>query len=48
MVSNGTEMANDYQIKLGSFSELDSAALAAKAVSEAKGKLGGDVAPTGQ
>lgn len=48
VVSNGTEMANDYQVKLGSFQSLDTAALAAKAAAEAKGKLGGEAAPTGQ
>jgi len=48
VVTNGKEMANDYQIKLGSLDTLDSGALAQKAAQEALRKLGGDVAPTGQ
>ncbi len=48
VVSNGTEMANDYQIKLGKLSDIDTDALAKKAAATAIGKLGGDVAPTGQ
>lgn len=48
MVSDGAEMANDYQIKLGTPDTIDGAELARKAVTAALGKLGGDVAPTGQ
>ena len=48
VVSDGTEMANDYQIKLGDVTAMDSAALARKAAKTALDKLGGDVAPTGQ
>ena len=48
VVSNGTEMANDYQIKLGQLDKLDSEALTKKAAETALGKLGGEVAPTGQ
>ncbi len=46
VVTNGKEMSNDYQIKLGQLSKLDTDAMAEKAVSTAKQKLGGDVAPT--
>ncbi|MBQ8621508.1 MAG: TldD/PmbA family protein [Oscillospiraceae bacterium] len=48
VVSNGQEMSNDYQIKLGKLDEIDIDKLAKKAVDGAKVKLGGDVAPTGQ
>lgn len=48
VVSNGQEMSNDYQIKLGKLDEIDTDKLVEKAVSGAKKKLGGDVAPTGQ
>ncbi len=48
VVSNGAEMSNDYQVKLGRLSALDRAALTKKAAEEAVRKLGGDVAPTGQ
>ena len=48
VVSDGKEMANDYQIKLGKLDTIDTDALTAKAVAAAKVKLGGDVAPTGQ
>ena len=47
VVTNGQEMANDYQIKLGNIAEMDTAALTRKAAETALGKLGGDVAPTG-
>lgn len=46
VVSNGEEMANDHQIKLGKLSELDSAAIAGEATRRAVAKLGGEVAPT--
>ena len=48
VVSNGKEMANDFQIKLGSLNEIDTAELTGKAAACALRKLGGDVAPTGQ
>lgn len=48
VVTNGQEMSNDYQIKLGKLDEIDTDALVKKAVDGAKEKLGGDVAPTGQ
>ena len=48
VVSDGKEMSNDYQIKLGKLDEIDVDNLVAKAVSGAKEKLGGEVAPTGQ
>ena len=48
VVTNGQEMANDYQIKLGRLDTLDSEALTKKAAETALGKLGGEVAPTGQ
>ena len=47
VVSDGKEMANDYQIKLGKLDTLDTDALAKKAVEGALRKLGGEVAPTG-
>jgi len=46
VVSNGTEMANDYQIKLGELSKLDTDKLTGKAVESALRKLGGDVPET--
>lgn len=48
VVSDGKEMANDYQIKLGDLKTLDRKSLADKAAREALRKLGGEVAPTGQ
>ena len=48
VVSNGQEMADDYQIKLGKLDEIDTDALVKKAVESAKVKLGGEPAPTGQ
>jgi len=48
VVSDGKEMSNDYQIKLGKLDTIDVEKLANKAVASAKIKLGGDVAPTGQ
>ncbi len=48
VVSDGKEMSNDYQIKLGRLSDIDTDALVKKAVDGAKEKLGGQVAPTGQ
>ena len=48
VVSNGQEMANDYQIKLGRLDTIDREALTKKAAATAIRKLGGDPAPTGQ
>ena len=48
VVSNGEEMSDDYQIKLGQLDKLDTDELAKKAIDGAKKKLGGEVAPTGQ
>ena len=48
VVSNGKEMSNDYQIKLGQLDKLDVDELVKKAINGAKEKLGGEVAPTGQ
>ena len=48
VVSDGKEMSNDYQIKLGKLDEIDTDELVKKAVDGAKEKLGGEVAPTGQ
>ena len=48
VVSDGKEMANDYQIKLGKISDIDKEALTKKAAATAIRKLGGDPAPTGQ
>ena len=48
VVSDGKEMSNDFQIKLGELSQIDTGALVRKAVDSAKLKLGGEVAPTGQ
>lgn len=46
VVSNGKEMSDDFQIKLGELSKIDTDAMAEKAVSTAKQKLGGEVPPT--
>ena len=46
--SNGKEMSNDYQIKLGKLDLIDTDELVKKAIGGAKEKLGGEVAPTGQ
>ena len=46
VVTNGSEMSNDYQIKIGELTKLDTDAMVKKAVDTAKQKLGGDVAPT--
>ena len=48
VVTNGTEKANDYQIKLGQLDTLDSEAITKEAAETALRKLGGEVAPTGQ
>ena len=47
VVSDGKEMANDYQIKLQKLDTIDTDALTQKAAAGALQKLGGDVAPTG-
>lgn len=46
VVSDGQEMSDDFQIKTGKLSEIDTDALTKKAVDGALRKLGGDVAPT--
>ena len=48
VVSDGGEMANDYQIQLGNLDEMDTEALTKKAAGTALGKLGGEPAPTGK
>ena len=48
VVSNGQEMSDSYQIKLGKLDQIDTDQMVAKAIGNAKEKLGGDVAPTGQ
>ena len=48
VVSGNGEMANDYQIRLGKLDTIDTDALVKKATEGALGKLGGEVAPTGQ
>ena len=48
VVSDGQDMSNDFQVKLGDLDKIDTDALAKKAVLGAKGKLGGEPAPTGQ
>ena len=48
VVSDGTEVSDNYEIKLAELSAIDADALAKKAVETAVRKLGGDVAPTGQ
>lgn len=47
VVSDGAEMANAAEIKLGEFESIDRTALAAKAVVKAKAKLGGEPPETG-
>ena len=48
VVSDGKEMANDFQIKLGELDKIDTEAVTKKAARTALGNIGGDVAPTGQ
>ena len=48
MVSDGKEMTDGYQIKLGDLNTIDTQKLTKKAAANALEKLGGDVAPTGQ
>lgn len=47
VVSDGKEMANDTQVRLGALDTIDSTALAAETVKGALEKLGGEAAPTG-
>ena len=47
VVTDGAEMANTYEPKTGPFAALDLNAMVSKAVTDAKSKLGADVAPTG-
>ena len=48
VVSNGKEMANNYEIKLAKLDTIDLDALTKKAADTALQKLGGEPAPTGQ
>ncbi len=48
VVTDGKEMANDFQIRLGKLSDIDTDALTQATAQEAKRKLGGQAAPTGQ
>ncbi len=48
VVTNGTEMANDFKFKLGKLDEIDADEMVKKVVENAKIQLGGDIAPTGQ
>ena len=48
VVSNGKEMENDFAFKLGKLSTIDIEKLTGKAAANARQKLGGEVAPTGQ
>ena len=47
VVSDGKEMADSYEAKLGELSKLDNDAMTAKAVADAKRKLGGEPPATG-
>ncbi len=47
VVSNGTEMSDSYEIKLGQLDTLDTDAITAKAVADAKRKLGGEPPASG-
>jgi len=47
VISDGQEMVNDYQIKVGKLDSIDSQALAEKAAHRAAGKLGGETVATG-
>ena len=48
VVTNGTEMANEFKFKLGELSKIDTDEMVKKVVENAKIQLGGDIAPTGQ
>ncbi len=47
VVSNGTEMSDSYEIKLGKLDTIDTDAITAKAVADAKRKLGGEPPKSG-
>ena len=47
VVSNGQEMSDSYEIKLGKLSQLDTDGLVTKAVADAKRKLGGEAPESG-
>ena len=47
VVTDGKEMSNEFDFKIGDLSELDLKDVAEKTVKEAKDMLGADVAPTG-
>ena len=47
LVSDGKDVADDFNFKLGNFHEIDTDALTKKTVDSAMQQLGGDVAPTG-
>ena len=47
VVSDGKEMSDSYEIKLGKLSELDTDALTKKAVADAKRKMGGEAPASG-
>lgn len=47
VVSDGKEMADSYEIKLGEMSKIDTDKMTAKAVADAKRKLGGEPPATG-
>ena len=48
VVTNGKEMENSFEFKLGKLDTIDIDKLTKKAADNARQKLGGDVAPTGQ
>ncbi|MBR3972488.1 MAG: TldD/PmbA family protein [Oscillospiraceae bacterium] len=48
VVSDGQELSNDFNFKLGKLDTIDTDALVKKTVDGAKSKLGGEPAPTGQ
>ena len=48
VVSDGKEMSDSYEIKLGDLDKIDSEKLCRKVTDDAIRKMGGDVAPTGQ
>lgn len=47
VVSDGTEMSDDFDFKIGPFADIDLKGIAEKTVKGAKDMLGADVAPTG-
>lgn len=48
VVSDGKEMSDDFQFKLGRLDTIDTAAMTKKAAQTAVAKMGGEPAPTGQ